>query len=201
MNPIDLSAALVPRTGHRMGVLSSLMSKMTKCWERTSLAQPRASPVGSRGFGFGFAQRTHVLYIYIGLPPAPPPSGRRGDLGAGTSPAASYIYIICASGEEPAPTRPHEVYWRKPGGEKADGTTRLGSIAAAMRVLDPQMTPQNRHPGGALRRQIALGGHLVGTLHLVCTWCALVAHLVRTCCALGARLLRTWCAVACVSHA
>ena len=46
-----------------MGVLSSLMSKMTKCWERTSLAQPRASPVGSRGFGFGFAQRTHVLYI------------------------------------------------------------------------------------------------------------------------------------------
>ncbi len=32
----------------------------------------------------------------VGLPPPPPPArGRRGDLGAGTSPATSYIYYMC----------------------------------------------------------------------------------------------------------
>ena len=99
--------------------------------------------------------------VYIGRSPSPPlqwsfPPPRGG--GAGTwgrgRPHLRPIYIICASGEESAPTRPHEVYWRKPGGEKADGMTKLETIRQTMRVPDPQMTPQNRHRGGSLRRQM-----------------------------------------------
>ena len=93
-----------------------------------------------------------IIYIADVPPPPynglPPPGPTRGDLGTGTSPGTSYIYIICASGEETGPTRPHEVYLRKPGGEKADGTRRLETIRQTLRVPDPQMTPEKRFSGG-----------------------------------------------------
>ena len=66
----------------------------------------------------------------------------------------SYIYIICASGEETGPTRPHEVYLGKPGGEKADGMRRLETIRLTLRVPDLQISPGNYFFGDPLRRQI-----------------------------------------------
>ncbi len=107
--------------------------------------------------------------IYIADPPpltmwSPrrPPAAGVGTWGRGR-PQLRPIYIICASGEGSVPRCPHEVYWRNPGDEKADGTRRLGSIAGTMRVLEPQIAPQNRHrgcPRCALARPSAhLGAH------------------------------------------
>ena len=106
-----------------------------------------------------------IIYIADAPPPSPltmwsprrPPAAGVGTWGRGR-PQLRPIYIICASGEEPAPTRPHEVYWRKLGGEKADGTRELGTIRETMRVLEPQIAPQNRHRGCPRWRTLARTG-------------------------------------------
>jgi hypothetical protein len=67
--------------------------------------------------------------------------------GAPPSPQGFPIYNICANGIRSPPTSPHEVYARKPGGSKADGSMRFQTVPQSPRIFLPQVSPHNHQLG------------------------------------------------------
>ena len=134
------------------------LSRLARPFRQKNFFEKIITALGSKFFEGRECVTGHIytsINQYMPPPPPPPDPPYNGQLAKMTKsraapsadpavgaargdrphPQGFPIYIICANGIQTAPTRPHEVYARKSGGDFADGTTRLQTICQRPRVF------------------------------------------------------------------